>query len=83
MERRAAGLRVRFDHGTTSAVTPQAADALATWVETLPGAPCRQPVLAPGQFLAFDNYRVLHRRQAFAPAEDEAEARWLRRCYAS
>ncbi|MET8802912.1 TauD/TfdA family dioxygenase [Streptomyces sp. NPDC004546] len=40
-------------------------------------------MLAPGQFLAFDNYRVLHRRQAFAPAEDEAEARWLRRCYAS
>jgi hypothetical protein len=83
LERRAAGLRVRFDHGTTSAVTPQAADALATWVETLPGAPCWQPVLAPGQFLAFDNYRVLHRRQAFTPAEDEAEARWLRRCYAS
>ncbi|MEW2160061.1 TauD/TfdA family dioxygenase [Streptomyces sp. NPDC007189] len=83
LERRALGLRVRFDHGTTSAITPQAADALATWVETLPDAPCWQPVLAPGQFLAFDNYRVLHRRQAFTPTENDAEARWLRRCYAS
>lgn len=83
LERRASGLRVRFDQGTTRALTTQAADALATWVASLPDSPCWQPVLAPGQFLAFDNYRVLHRRQAFTPAQDDAEARWLRRCYAS
>lgn len=74
--------RVRYDRGTTSARTQDAEQALAAWERALADTPCWAPVLAPGQFLIFDNYRVLHRRRAFTPAAPEA-ARWLRRCYAS
>jgi alpha-ketoglutarate-dependent taurine dioxygenase len=44
--------------------------------------PARELVLNPGEFLIFDNYRVLHRRRAFTPGPAPT-ARWLRRCYAS
>jgi L-asparagine oxygenase len=76
------GHRARFDRGTTRALSPTAADALDTWIGSLSQAPSTQPVLKPGQFLIFDNYRVLHRRRAFTPAPAD-EARWFRRCYAS
>jgi L-asparagine oxygenase len=76
------GPRARFDRGTTHARSTEAKAALDTWINALTGAPCVQPVMRPGQFLIFDNYRVLHRRRAFTPAP-AAQARWFRRCYAS
>ena len=36
----------------------------------------------PGSVMAFDNYRVLHRRASFDAGTDYANARWLRRCFA-
>lgn len=76
------GPHVRYDRETTHAHDEEAAAALAAWVDALTQAPCWQPVLQPGHFLVFDNYRVVHRRGAFEPASSH-EARWLRRCYAS
>ncbi|WP_067478666.1 TauD/TfdA family dioxygenase [Actinomadura hibisca] len=76
------GPRVRYDRGTTRARDRAAAEALDAWADALTAAPCWRPVLRPGHFLVFDNYRVVHRRGAFEPAPDH-EARWLRRCYAS
>ncbi|WP_242891028.1 TauD/TfdA family dioxygenase [Actinomadura litoris] len=76
------GHRVRYDRGTTRALDGRAGAALEAWVDTLSEAPCWRPVLRPGQFLVFDNYRVVHRRGAFEPAPSHG-ARWLRRCYAS
>jgi hypothetical protein len=73
---------VRYDQGTTSATTPQAEKALSTWVDAMTACEGWEPVLTPGQFLIFDNYRVLHRRKAFTPGPADS-ARWLRRCYAS
>lgn len=35
--------------------------------------------LAPGDLLLFDNYRVMHRREAFTPLP--SKSRWLRRVY--
>ncbi|HKT02291.1 MAG TPA: TauD/TfdA family dioxygenase [Rugosimonospora sp.] len=76
------GPRARFDRGTTHGRSGTAKAALDAWVDTLRDAPRLQPVLRPGQFFIFDNYRVLHRRRAFSPAP-AAQARWFRRCYAS
>lgn len=75
-------LRVRYDRGTTKGRTAAAAAALDDWVEALAGAPHQQFCLDTGDFLIFDNYRVLHRRPAFTPGT-ATEARWVRRCYAS
>jgi len=72
----------RFDQGTTRAQTPAAEQALREWTDALRSAESSAPVLQPGEFLIFDNYRVLHRRRAFTPAAAD-RARWLRRCYAS
>ena len=76
------GDRARFDRGTTRALTATAAEALARWSDALDAMPARELVLGPGEFLIFDNYRVLHRRRAFTPGPAPT-ARWLRRCYAS
>jgi L-asparagine oxygenase len=76
------GHRVRYDRGTTKGQTTEAAAALETWTETLEGMPGAELVLESGEFLIFDNYRVLHRRRAFTPGP-AATVRWLRRCYAS
>lgn len=72
----------RYDRGTTVATSPPGARALAGWAAALGTAPCHEHVSVPGDFVIFDNYRVLHRRRAFTPAP-AARARWLRRCYAS
>ncbi|WP_018348624.1 TauD/TfdA family dioxygenase [Longispora albida] len=82
LERRNPGYWVRFDLGTTRGVTPEAVAALDNWREALGAAQMWQPVLDPGQVLVFDNYRSLHRRTAFTPADPD-RSRWLRRCYAS
>ncbi|AJF69907.1 TauD/TfdA family dioxygenase [Streptomyces vietnamensis] len=82
LEQSETGLRVRFDLGTTSSRRHEATTALASWADTLAEGPAWDPVLRAGQFLAFDNYRVLHRRKAFTARHDD-NARWLRRCYAS
>lgn len=82
LELSAGGHRARFDHGTTTGLTEEAAATLRTWAETLEDVPAMEPVLRPGEFLIFDNYRTLHRRKAFTPGP-AATARWLRRCYAS
>jgi hypothetical protein len=76
------GHRVRYDQGTTRGQTDEAESALDVWVTALHDVPAQEPVLRPGEFLIFDNYRVLHRRRAFTPGP-AATARWLRRCYAS
>jgi hypothetical protein len=76
------GPRVRFDRGTTLGRTEAAGEALERWVRGLASAPSVQLVMTSGDFLIFDNYRVLHRRGAFTP-NPAASARWLRRCYAS
>lgn len=82
LELSADGHRVRFDQGTTSGLTDDAVAALKEWADALADAPALEPVLQPGEFLIFDNYRSLHRRKAFTPGP-AATARWLRRCYAS
>lgn len=72
----------RYDAGTTEGLNDQARAALTAWQKALDAAQGERFVLDARDFLIFDNYRVLHRRRAFTPRPD-AEARWLRRCYAS
>lgn len=74
--------RIRYDKGSTTSQTPAAEGALADLQQSLAGMVSHDFVLQAGQFLVFDNYRLVHRRRAFTP-EEPAEARWLRRCYAS
>jgi hypothetical protein len=74
--------RVRYDCGTTIGHTPAAKDALQRWHDALLDVPSDELILQPGEFMIFDNYRVLHRRRAFTPRSD-GSARWLRRCYAA
>lgn len=76
------GFRVRYDRGTTHGRTGEAASALDAWAHALVDVPRQELVLRPGEFLIFDNYRVLHRRRSFTPAPART-ARWLRRCYAT
>ncbi|GAA3015860.1 TauD/TfdA family dioxygenase [Streptosporangium longisporum] len=82
LEQSSEGLRVRYDRGTTRARTAEAGAALQTWSDTLATMPSKELCLEPGDFMIFDNYRVLHRRKAFRPMPPQ-NARWLRRCYAS
>ncbi|MBT2383373.1 TauD/TfdA family dioxygenase [Streptomyces sp. ISL-11] len=74
--------RARYDQGTTRGLTEDAAAALASYGDFLAEVPTADLMLTPGDFMIFDNCRVLHRRRAFTPRPD-AEARWLRRVYAS
>ncbi|MEE1754121.1 TauD/TfdA family dioxygenase [Streptomyces sp. SP18CS02] len=74
--------RVRYDRGTTVGVTPAAQQALEQWGEVLKTVPSADLVLDTGDFMIFDNLRVLHRRKAFTP-RPHTTARWLRRCYAA
>ena len=73
------GHRARYDIDTTTGRNDVARRALDVWKDALWRATPISPVLRPGEFLAFDNTRVVHRRLAFTPA---SQARWLRRCYA-
>lgn len=74
------GYRVRYDRGSTTGLTANAVEALDRWCEALRTIPAEELVLESGVFMAFDNYRVLHRRRKFVPGPASA-ARWLRRCY--
>lgn len=74
--------RVRYDPGTVTASNPRCEAALAQWRQALDSITGEELVLGPGDFLIFDNYRILHRRRAFEPGP-VTQARWLRRCYAS
>lgn len=74
--------RARYDRGTTRGVTERARTGLERWSEALTTIPAAELVLDTGDFMIFDNHRVLHRRKAFTPRPD-ATARWLRRCYAA
>lgn len=76
------GYRARFDRNTTNPRTREASTALRDWITAVAGVPAARLTLEPGEFLIFDNYRVLHRRRAFTP-NPSGRARWLRRCYAS
>ncbi|MEU8520554.1 TauD/TfdA family dioxygenase [Streptomyces sp. NBC_01216] len=74
--------RMRYDSGTTRGATPEAEQdvrALRGALEQVRGSAL---TLGTGDFLVFDNYRVVHRRRAFSPGP-ATTARWLRRCYAS
>jgi hypothetical protein len=82
LERATDGYLARYDRDSTRGLTPAAQAALAGWEGVLGRLPAFTPVLWPGTFIAFDNYRTLHRRSEFTPAAP-AQARWLRRCYAS
>ena len=75
------GERVRYDQGTTKGLDSGAHAALEDWAEALGDVPAVPLVMSPGEFLIFDNHRVLHKRKAFTPAARGSE-RWLRRCYA-
>lgn len=72
---------VRYGPGRVRGETPRAARALERFEELLPGLPGESVFIEAGDFLIFDNRRVLHRRVPFRPAADGV-ARWLRRCYA-
>jgi len=74
--------QVRYDRGTVCGAGPGSNQVVETWAAALEEVPSNEFALGPGDFLIFDNYRVLHRRRAFVPAPAE-QARWLRRCYAS
>lgn len=74
--------RVRYDPGTVTTSDPSCEAALTQWRQVLDGIAGEELVLGPGDFLIFDNYRILHRRRAFEPGPVN-QARWLRRCYAS
>ncbi|CAJ63330.1 MULTISPECIES: TauD/TfdA family dioxygenase [Frankia] len=74
--------RVRYDRGTTVGRTDAARETLTRWSAALGAMPSVAFVLGTGDFMIFDNHRVLHRRKSFTPAPD-ATARWLRRCYAA
>jgi L-asparagine oxygenase len=74
--------RMRYDRGTTIGITPEAVAALDRLCEVLGQAESVEFILQTGEFMIFDNHRVLHRRRAFTPRPD-ATARWLRRCYVS
>ncbi|PXX71694.1 TfdA family taurine catabolism dioxygenase TauD [Nocardia tenerifensis] len=82
IERHGSDHFARFDRAATTAGTLPAAEALELWIQTLRHARAQEIILRPGDFLIFDNYRVLHRRRAFQPNSPET-SRWLRRCYAS
>jgi L-asparagine oxygenase len=72
----------RYDPSTTEGLTERARAGLVTWSKALDQVKAKEFVLESGDFLIFDNYRVLHRRRAFRP-QPAATARWLRRCYTS
>lgn len=74
--------RMRFDQGTTIGTTQEAVAALDRMCEVLGEAESVEFILQTGEFMIFDNHRVLHRRRAFTPRPN-ATARWLRRCYVS
>ncbi|WP_240204816.1 TauD/TfdA family dioxygenase [Streptomyces actuosus] len=74
--------RARYDRGTTAGRTPEAQKTLDQWCSVLGTVPSAELVLETGDFMVFDNYRVLHRRKAFTP-QPATTARWLRRCYAA
>ncbi|CAL9442104.1 TauD/TfdA family dioxygenase [Streptomyces radiopugnans] len=74
--------RARYDRGTTVGITDAAKRALERWCAVLPTVPSAELVLETGDFMIFDNRRVLHRRKAFTP-RPHVRARWLRRCYAA
>ena len=76
------GYRVRYDRGSTRGLDTRSTAALEQWSTALNDLPAYDLVLQPGEFLIFDNYRVLHRRKRFTPLEPDV-SRWLRRCYAS
>jgi hypothetical protein len=80
LERHTDGMRVRYDRDTVRGVTEEASAAQAKWNDALGRVEGSGSVLDTGDFLVFDNYRVLHRRAAFTPTSNP---RWLRRCYAS
>jgi L-asparagine oxygenase len=80
LERHTDGLRVRYDRDTVRGSTDEARAALEAWNDALARVPGAGSVLDAGDFLVFDNYRVLHRRAGFKPSSNP---RWLRRCYAS
>jgi L-asparagine oxygenase len=74
--------RMRYDRGTTSGTTPEAVAALDRLCGAIGEVESVEFVLQTGEFMIFDNHRVLHRRRAFTPRPN-ATARWLRRCYVS
>ncbi|MCJ0868787.1 TauD/TfdA family dioxygenase [Streptomyces sp. AP-93] len=83
LERDATGRhRVRYDAGTTRGISAEAEQHLRSLHQALGQVRGSAITLDPGDFLVFDNYRVVHRRRAFTPAL-ASTARWLRRCYAS
>jgi hypothetical protein len=82
LEHGATAPRMRYDHGSTRGLTARSAAALDELAAALRTEDAERFVLRPGDFLFFDNYRVLHRRRSFTP-RPAAGARWLRRCYAS
>ena len=70
---------VRVDFSATTAIDPDAAQALDTLRRALELV-AESPVLLPGQMIFVDNRIVLHGRSVFRPRYDGAD-RWLHRVY--
>ncbi|BAJ28716.1 MULTISPECIES: TauD/TfdA family dioxygenase [Kitasatospora] len=74
--------RARYDAGTTRGTDPATDEQVRAFHTALGRVHGAAFTLETGDFLVFDNYRVVHRRRAFTP-DPAPTARWLRRCYAS
>ena len=59
--------RVRYDRGTTHGRSPGATAVLDTSRRSSRRCRSEELMVEAGDFLVFDNYRVLHRRRAFTP----------------
>ncbi|MEI7461849.1 MAG: TauD/TfdA family dioxygenase [Pirellula sp.] len=77
-------LRFNLNEGSTIGLDSNARNTIAELSELIASIEDRViPIfLENGSFLAFDNYRTLHRRLSFDPGTDLSKARWLRRVFA-
>ncbi|MGB8960481.1 MAG: TauD/TfdA family dioxygenase, partial [Pseudonocardiaceae bacterium] len=57
----------RYDQNTTEGWTDEGRSALDIWSAAMGESASHEFMLESGDFLIFDNYRVLHRRRAFTP----------------
>src|SRR6201999_1007559 len=56
--------RMRYDRGTTTGTTPEATAALERMCAAMTEVSSAEFILRTGEFMIFDNHRVLHRRRA-------------------
>jgi hypothetical protein len=76
-------LRFDSDHSQVFGLTPLAERTLRDFRMAIEAAEHHtiRFAMTPFSILLFDNYRVVHSRRSFDPGLDQAQSRWLRRCY--